>query len=149
VVEFNARFGDPETEVVLPLLQSNLLELLQAIARGHSIAGATVSNRPAAALTTVLAAAGYPDAPQKGALVSVPAWVDQADDIMVFHAGTRRDGNRIVTSGGRVLAVTAVAPTLHAAAARSRAAAEAIEFDGKQYRRDIGWRELARTATSV
>jgi phosphoribosylamine--glycine ligase len=144
VVEFNARFGDPEAEVVLPLLESNLLELLQTIARGESIRSATVVVRNAAALTTVLAAAGYPDAPEKGKVVTVPAALEQMEDLLLFHAGTKRAGDRVLTAGGRVLAVTAIAPTLQQAAERSRAAAEAIVFDGKQYRRDIGWRELAR-----
>ncbi|MGH7467557.1 MAG: phosphoribosylamine--glycine ligase [Longimicrobiales bacterium] len=144
VVEFNARFGDPETEVVLPLLDSNLLELMQAIARGDSMRGVTVAQRNAVALTTVLASAGYPDSPEKGKVVRVPPALEAADDLLLFHAGTKPDGDRVLTAGGRVLAVTAVAPTLPQAAERSRAAAEAITFDGKQYRRDIGWRELAR-----
>jgi phosphoribosylamine-glycine ligase len=72
--------------------------------------------------------------------------VDEAEDIIVFHAGTRREDGRLLTSGGRVLAVTGVGRTLAEAAERSRAAAAAIEFDGKHYRRDIGWRELERGA---
>jgi phosphoribosylamine--glycine ligase len=144
VIEFNARFGDPETQVVLPLITTNMLELMLAVARGDSIAGAKIATRPGAALTTVLAAAGYPRTPEKGKAITIPGWIDDADDVMVFHAGTKRMDDQIVTAGGRVLAVTAVAPTLQQAAERSRAAAEAIEFPGKQYRRDIGWRELAR-----
>ncbi len=149
VIEFNARFGDPETEVVLPLLDANLAELLLAIARGDSIKDVTIGRHPGAALTTVLAAAGYPGTPEKGKPIAVPSWVEHADDIVVFHAGTRRSGDRVVTAGGRVLAVTALAPTLQQAAERSRAAAGAIEFEGKQYRRDIGWRELARLQASA
>jgi phosphoribosylamine---glycine ligase len=144
VVEFNARFGDPEAEVVLPLLESNLLEVMLAIARGESIKGMEPKHRSGAALTTVLAAAGYPGTPEKGKPIAVPDWVTTADDLLVFHAGTRREGDRVVTAGGRVLAVTALAPTLKQAADRSRAAANAIEFEGKQFRRDIGWRELRR-----
>ena len=146
VVEFNARFGDPETQAVLPLLESSLLEPMLAIARGDSIAGATLAWRPDAALTTVLAAAGYPGAYEKGKEIRIPAWVEEAEDVIVFHAGTRREDGRLVTSGGRVLAVTGVGRTLAEAAERSRAAAAAIEFDGKHYRRDIGWRELERGA---
>ena len=146
VVEFNARFGDPETQAVLPLLESSLLEPMLAIARGDSIAGATLAWRPDAALTTVLAAAGYPGAYEKGKEIRIPAWVEEAEDVIVFHAGTRREDGRLVTSGGRVLAVTGIGPTLAEAAERSRAAAAAIEFDGKHYRRDIGWRELERGA---
>ena len=144
VVEFNARFGDPETEVVLPLLASSLLEPMLAIARGESIRGHAFAWRDAAAVTTVLAARGYPGTPEKGQPVTIPDEIRRAEDILVFHAGTRIDDGRLVTSGGRVLAVTAVAPTFEGAAARSREAAEAIQFDGKQYRRDIGWRELKR-----
>ncbi|HEU5210508.1 MAG TPA: phosphoribosylamine--glycine ligase [Longimicrobiales bacterium] len=146
VVEFNARFGDPETQVVLPLMASSLLEPMLAIARGGSIAGVTPAWKDAAALTTVLAAAGYPDRPRRGDEIHVPATFEDADDVFVFHAGTRRVDGRLLTDGGRVLAVTAVAPTLSEAAERSRAAAESITFAGRQYRRDIGWRELARSA---
>src|SRR5690606_24501535 len=130
VVEFNARFGDPETQAVLPLLESSLLEPMLAIARGDSIAGATLAWRRDAALTTVLAAAGYPSAYEKGKEIRIPAWVGEAEDVIVFHAGTRREDGRLVTSGGRVLAVTGIGPTLAEAAERSRAAAAAIEFDG-------------------
>ena len=146
VVEFNARFGDPETQAVLPLLESSLLEPMLAIARGDSIGGATLAWRPDTALTTVLAAAGYPGAYEKGKEIRIPAWVQDAEDIIVFHAGTRRDDGRLLTSGGRVLAVTGIGRTLAEAAERSRAAAAAIEFEGKHYRRDIGWRELERGA---
>lgn len=146
VVEFNARFGDPETEAVLPLLESSLLEPLLAIARGESIAGMRLRWRPGAALTTVLAAAGYPGPVEKGKEIRIPAWVREAEDVLVFHAGTKIEDGRAVTNGGRVLAVTAVAPTIAAAATRSREAAAAIEFEGKQFRRDIGWREVARDA---
>lgn len=146
VVEFNARFGDPETQVVLPLLESSLLDPMLAIARGDRISGATTSWKNAAALTTVLAAAGYPETPRKGDEINIPAAFEESDDVLVFHAGTKLVDGRLVTDGGRVLAVTAVAPTLAQAAERSRAASESITFAGRQYRRDIGWRELARSA---
>jgi len=146
VVEFNARFGDPETQVVLPLLASSLLEPMFAIAHGGSIAGATMTSRNAAALTSVLAAAGYPEQPRKGDEINIPAAFEEADDVFVFHAGTTMRDGKLVTDGGRVVAVTAVASTLSAAAERSRTAAESITFAGRQYRRDIGWRELARSA---
>jgi phosphoribosylamine--glycine ligase len=144
VVEFNARFGDPETEVVLPLLRSSLLTPLLAIARGDSLEGVTLETSSGAALTTVLAAAGYPGTPEKGKPISIPQSVLQDENVLVFHAGTKLENNEMVTAGGRVLAVTGVGSTLELAAERSRAAAEAITFEGKQYRRDIGWRELAR-----
>jgi phosphoribosylamine--glycine ligase len=98
---------------------------------------------PNSAVTTVLAARGYPDRPEKGAAIAIPA--NLPDDVMAFHAGTRLDEDGTLrTAGGRVLAVTAVRPTFAEAQAASRAAAEQIEFSGKQFRRDIGWREAAR-----
>ncbi len=142
VVEFNARFGDPETQVVLPLMKSSLLDPMLAIARGESLENTQMEWRSAAALTTVLAAEGYPGDVRKGDEIHIPDSIDR--DVMIFHAGTTVTGGRLVTNGGRVLAVTAVAPTLAEAAARSRAAAAAIEFEGRQYRDDIGWRELSR-----
>ncbi|HEX6587436.1 MAG TPA: phosphoribosylglycinamide synthetase C domain-containing protein, partial [Longimicrobiales bacterium] len=144
VVEFNARFGDPETQVVLPMLTSSLLEPMLAIARGESLAGTRLAWRPGAAITTVLASRGYPDEYRKGFEIRIPHGVETARDVIVFHAGTRRDGDRLLTDGGRVLAVTGLGSSLHSAAARSREAAAAIEFDGKHFRHDIGWRELDR-----
>ena len=146
VVEFNARFGDPETEALLPLLRSSLLEPMLGIARGDTIATSRLEWHDGYALTTVLASAGYPGAYEKGKPITIPRDVAEADDIVVFHAGTELRDGQLVTSGGRVLAVTAVAPTIERAAERSRAAAEAIQFEGKQFRRDIGWRELKRHA---
>jgi phosphoribosylamine--glycine ligase len=144
VVEFNCRFGDPETQVVLPLLRSSLLEPVLEIARGGSIAGARLEWEPGAAVTTVLASAGYPGDYPSGVAIQIPAGIEAGGDVIVFHAGTRDEEGRLVTSGGRVLAVTALAPTVARAAERSRAAAESISFDGKQLRRDIGWREIGR-----
>jgi phosphoribosylamine--glycine ligase len=146
VIEFNARFGDPETQALLPLLDSPLLDPLLEVARGGSLAGATLQWKPAVALTTVLASAGYPESSQRGVPIHVPENIEADGDVIVFHAGSRRDDSRMLTDGGRVLAVTAMAPTLRQAAERSRTAAAAIEFDGRQFRRDIGWRELARHA---
>jgi phosphoribosylamine--glycine ligase len=148
VVEFNCRFGDPETQVVLPLLRSSLLEPMLAIARGESIAGMTLEWHPGAAVTTVLASGGYPGDYATGLPIHLPPEVEGMDDVVVFHAGTRREADgALVTSGGRVMAVTALAPTVAQAAARSRAAAESIEFQGRLLRRDIGWREAAREGT--
>jgi phosphoribosylamine--glycine ligase len=144
VVEFNARFGDPETEVVIPLLRSSLLEPMLAIARGESIRGMTLDWHPGAALTTVLASAGYPGTYAKGMRIHIPHELAAAHDILVFHAGTALQEGHLVTAGGRVFAVTAVASDLATAAERSRWAASLIEFNGRQYRGDIGWRELAR-----
>ncbi|HUH13891.1 MAG TPA: phosphoribosylamine--glycine ligase [Longimicrobiales bacterium] len=144
VVEFNCRFGDPETQALLPLLSSSLLEPLGAVARGESLEGVALEWADAAAVTTVLASRGYPASSEKGVPIRIPAELEGAGDVHVFHAGTALEDGRLVTAGGRVLAVTAVAPDLPRAAARGREAAEAIAFDGKQYRRDIGWRELER-----
>jgi phosphoribosylamine---glycine ligase len=147
VIEFNARFGDPETQALLPLLQGSLLDPMLAIARGEGLGRLALEWKPAAALTTVLASAGYPGPYQKGKPIHIPDWVQQADDVLVFHAGTRIDtSGRLVTDGGRVLAVTALAPDMRRAAERSREAAAAIEFEGRYYRDDIGWRELQRLA---
>ena len=144
VVEFNARFGDPETQVVLPLLRSSLLDLLNEVARGGSIANVRAEFSSGAALTTVIAARGYPDHPETGKLVSIPSWVDDAHDVLVFHAGTKLVDGQLQTSGGRVFSVTGLGETLEQASQRSLRAAEAINFEGKNFRRDIGWRELKR-----
>jgi phosphoribosylamine---glycine ligase len=144
VIEFNARFGDPETQAVLPLLKSSLLEPMLAIARGESVRDMSLEWHAGAAVTTVLAAAGYPGKVRSGDEIVIPDEVEAADDVAIYHAGTTRRDGTLLTAGGRVLAVTARGPDLATAAERSRAAAEAITFDGRQYRRDIGWRELQR-----
>ncbi|MBA4072234.1 MAG: phosphoribosylamine--glycine ligase [Gemmatimonas sp.] len=145
VVEFNCRFGDPETQAILPLLESSLLAPMLTIARGESLAGAAPLHwKPRAAITTVLAAAGYPGTVRGGDAVSVPP---TPPDVLVFHAGTKHDADGTLrTAGGRVLAVTALGATLAAAREASVSFAAQVQFDGKQFRRDIGWRELARRA---
>ena len=110
VVEFNCRFGDPETQVVLPLMDSSLLELMLTVAEGRSLAGMTAAVRPGAAVTTVLASGGYPGSYEKGKPITVPDELE-SDDLIVFHAGTAATEEGLVTSGGRVLAVTAIAAT--------------------------------------
>ena len=144
VVEFNARFGDPETQVVVPMLASSLLEPMLAVARGDSLAGTRLEWRSGAALTTVLASRGYPNDYPKDLEIRIPHGVESAPNVLVFHAGTKRLGDRLLTDGGRVLAVTGLGSSLRSAAARSREAASAIEFDGRHFRHDIGWRELDR-----
>ncbi len=144
VIEFNARFGDPETQVVLPLLRSSLLALLYEVARGGSIAGVEPQFTAGAALATVLAARGYPEAPETGKPISIPEWVQDSHDVLLFHAGTRKVDGQLQTNGGRVFTVTGRGATLAEAADRSRRAADAVEFEGKYYRRDIGWKELQR-----
>ena len=151
VVEFNCRFGDPETQVVLPLLDGSLLDPLLEVARGGSLEGHALGWNGAAALATVLASRGYPASAEKGVPIRIPGDLAPASgaapdrsDVLLFHAGTRLEDGRLVTAGGRVLAATGVGPTLEEAARASRDAAQRISFDGKQYRADIGWRELAR-----
>jgi phosphoribosylamine--glycine ligase len=142
VVEFNCRLGDPETQVVLPLVSDGLTACLDSVARGGGVTGLSVDSRQAA-VTTVLASRGYPDQPEKGAEISIPD--ELPEGVTVFHAGTMRDTEGCLrVSGGRVLSVTAVAPTIVEAQARSRAAADLISFDGKIFRSDIGWREAQR-----
>jgi phosphoribosylamine--glycine ligase len=146
VVEFNCRFGDPETEAILPLMTSSLLDPVLAISRGDSLAGAApLEWSGKSSVTTVLASHGYPDSSRKGDAIHLPA-VPQ--DVHVFHAATtrERETETLITNGGRVLAITAIADSIGEAAARSRDYSERVSFDGKQFRRDIAWRELARNA---
>ncbi len=141
VVEFNCRLGDPEAQVVLPLVTGGLLDCLRSIANGGP--PTSLATTGGASVTTVLAAKGYPDAPEKGAAITIPD--DLPAGVTVFHAGTRRDGDGVLrVNGGRVLAVTAVAETFPEAQRLSRESADRIEFEGKVFRRDIGWREAER-----
>ncbi|MFN0180784.1 MAG: phosphoribosylamine--glycine ligase [Gemmatimonadales bacterium] len=141
VIEFNCRFGDPETQVIVPRIERGLVDLLLASATGAPLPIPTI--RPDGAVTTVLAARGYPDQPVAGDAITFPDHLPAG--AVVFHAGTRVDPDGTVrTAGGRVLAVTGLAPTFAGAQATSRAAAETIQFTGKHFRRDIGWREAAR-----
>jgi phosphoribosylamine--glycine ligase len=135
VLEFNARFGDPETESMLPLLEGDLLPALVAAA-GGDLEGVEVGLTSDAAVTVVLAAGGYPEQSDAGTPLE---GIEDAErtGALVFHAGTARHGERIVTNGGRILAVTGVAPTLAEARERAYAGCARIRFDGMQYRRDI------------
>lgn len=145
VIEFNCRFGDPETQAIVPLLRSSLLDPLAAVATGSGISSLSpLKWSPEAAVTTVVAAEGYPASPRTGDLVELPPL---SECVRIFHAGTRRgDDGALRTAGGRVLAVTAVADTIDTAMELSRAAAEGVRFPGRQLRSDIGWRESARHA---
>jgi phosphoribosylamine--glycine ligase len=143
VVEFNCRLGDPETQVVLPLVVGGLTDACWRVARGERSSAIRV--RSGAAVTTVLAAHGYPERPEKGAAITIPG--DLPAGVTVFHAGTVLDAAGMLrVAGGRVLNVTAVAPTFGEAQRLSRETAERITFAGKVFRRDIGWREAARLA---
>ena len=145
VLEFNCRFGDPETQAVLPALAPGFTEHLAAIAAGgwsppaslHTLAPAR------AAVATVLAARGYPDHPEQGETIDLPPPQSWGEDVLVFHAGTLRDSDGgLRTAGGRVLTVTGLGTDVAAAARASAAAAERIRFEGKTWRRDIAWREI-------
>jgi len=143
VVEFNCRLGDPEAQVVLPLLSGGLTESLWRVARGDGV-GPIARLKGQASVTTVLASRGYPDTPEKGAAVRLPATLPPG--VTVFHAGTVRGPDGVLrVNGGRVLNVTAVAPSFGEARRLSREASEEIEFEGKIFRRDIGWREAERS----
>ncbi|AEB07870.1 phosphoribosylamine--glycine ligase [Coriobacterium glomerans PW2] len=141
VIEFNARFGDPETQVVLPRMEGDLLEIMLACARG-GLDEVEIGWREDCALTVVLASAGYPGSYKTGKPISGIAAAEEIDGVTVFHAGTTRLGDRVVSSGGRVLAVTALGSTLSIARERAYAACEMIDFEGKVYRSDIGERAL-------
>lgn len=142
VIEYNARFGDPETQVVLPRLANDVLALLWAAARGR-LAGQRLEVRPEHAICVVVAAKGYPDAYPKGDVIEFP--VELPPGVSILHAGTARDrAGRVVMNGGRVLGVTALAPTLREAADRAYAVCEQIGCTNKYFRRDIGARELNR-----
>jgi phosphoribosylamine--glycine ligase len=135
VLEFNCRFGDPETQSLLPRLEDDLLGLLLAAAQGD-LAGAEVSIAENAAVTVVLAAGDYPAAGDVGSPIE---GVEEAEaaGALVFHAGTALKGDRLVTNGGRILNVTAVDATVTAARDRAYAACDLISFPGMRYRRDI------------
>ena len=137
LLEFNCRFGDPETQVVLPRLRGDLLPILMACAEGR-LGGVDASWDPSVALTVALCSAGYPGAYEKGFEISGLREAEQVPGVTVFHAGTRRAGERLLTAGGRVLNVTALGPTLGEARKRAYEAAETITFRGMRYRSDIG-----------
>ena len=135
VIEYNCRMGDPETEVVLPRLKADLVELLYATATDN-LASQTIEIDERAATTIMLVSGGYPEAYAKG---KVMTGFEKVSDSILFHAGTKQVGNEILTNGGRVLAVTSYGETYKDALAISNKNAELIEFKGKNYRRDIGF----------
>ena len=135
VLEFNCRFGDPETQAVLPLVEGDLLETLAAAAAGD-LGGVQVDRAPAAAVTIVLAAGRYPEDADRGATITGVEEA-RASGALVFHAGTARNGQRLVTNGGRILGVTALGGTLADARAAAYDAVGLIDFEGMRYRSDI------------
>ncbi|HRF47843.1 MAG TPA: phosphoribosylamine--glycine ligase [Anaerolineales bacterium] len=146
VLEFNARFGDPETQVILPLLESDLVEVLLACAEGR-LGDIDVNWSQGAAACVVMASEGYPGPYPKDLPI---AGLDQATtDAFVFHAGTRELAEQVVTAGGRVLAVSGWGVDIRSALDRAYAAVGSITFAGMHFRRDIGWRALVRGAGSA
>jgi phosphoribosylamine--glycine ligase len=141
VLEYNARFGDPETQAVLPRLRSDLLELLEASTRPGGLAGLEPEWTSDWAVTVVLASRGYPESSSSGDVIS---GLDDMEDAEVFHAGTAERDGQVVTAGGRVLNVTGLGATPGEARDRAYAAAERIEFDGRQLRTDIAARAVDR-----
>jgi phosphoribosylaminoimidazole synthetase len=143
VIEFNARFGDPEAQTLLPLLKTSLVEIAKACCeqRLHEL---TVEIDPRTAVTVVMAADGYPATPRTGDVIRGLADLDPWE-VFVYHAGTEQRGDEIVTSGGRVLAVTAIGDTVRDARRSAYERVATLSFAGAQFRRDIAWRALART----
>ena len=140
VIEYNCRFGDPETQVVLPLLKTDLLTVMQAV-ENETLADLEVEWSDGAAACVILASGGYPSHYEKGKVMSFPA--STPANVTIYHAGDKLADGKLVTSGGRVLGITATAPTLQAALADAYAAAETVDFEGKYMRHDIGRRALA------
>lgn len=143
LIEYNTRFGDPETQVMMERLESDLLDLLLACAEG-TLAGREVKLRPEAALTVVMAAAGYPGAVEKGSEIHGVEAAEALPGVHIHHAGTRRDGDRLLAAGGRVLNVTAIGTTVAEAQSRAYVAVGAVDWPQGFCRRDIGWRAVAR-----
>ncbi len=143
LIEYNARFGDPECQVLMLRFTGDLLALMLAVAKGELASQPAPTFADKTALTVVMAANGYPGTPETGGAI---AGIDKAEatGAKVFHAGTRMDGDTLVASGGRVLNVTALGDTVKDAQAAAYAAVDAIDFPTGFCRRDIGWREIAR-----
>ncbi|MFL6751902.1 MAG: phosphoribosylamine--glycine ligase, partial [Sphingomicrobium sp.] len=144
LIEYNARFGDPECEAIMPLIDGDFAELLHAVATGKlaEIDPPALSDKHS--MTVIVAARGYPGTPASGGAVRAIEAAEQVEGVTVFHAGTALVDGGLVSKGGRVLAVTAVADTFASARARAYRAVDQIDFADGFHRRDIGWRELAR-----
>ena len=148
VLEFNVRFGDPETQALLPRLKSDLVPALLAVAR-EELAGVELDWDPRPSVSVVMAAGGYPGSYQKGKQIRGLEKARELRDTVVFEAGTRNEGGQRVTAGGRVLAVTCLGDDIRQAVERSYRAVEKISFDGARYRRDIAHRALARKGNRI
>lgn len=134
VIEYNVRMGDPETEVVLPRIESDMVSLLLATANG-TLNEVELTTNPMKAVTTVVVAGGYPDEYKKGDKIT---GFENNENCLVFHAGTSLNENEVVTNGGRVIAITGLSNSLEGAIAKSQKGAKDIVFEGKYYRKDIG-----------
>jgi phosphoribosylamine--glycine ligase len=145
LIEYNVRFGDPECEAIMPLIDGDFAELLNGVATGRLASIEAPKLRQEHAVTVIVAARGYPGTPTSGGLVGAIEAAEQVPGVTVFHAGTALTDGGLVAKGGRVLAVTAVADTFANARARAYRAVDQIDFADGFYRRDIGWRELERT----
>ena len=143
LLEFNVRFGDPECETILPRLKSDLLPALVA-ARDGMLGHFDLRWKDEASLCVVMAAKGYPGSYKKGTLIAGLEEAAKVPDVTIFHAGTMRREDRIIANGGRVLAVTALAPSIEEAQANAYEAVSRIEWNDGYFRRDIGWRAVAR-----
>jgi phosphoribosylamine---glycine ligase len=143
LIEYNARFGDPETQVMMMRFQGDLVALLYAVATGTLADHAPLSFSDDTAMTVVMAANGYPGTPEKGGVIS-GLDAAAANDAIIFHAGTIECDGMLVANGGRVLNVTAMAPSITEARTAAYAAVDRIDFPTGFCRRDIGWREIAR-----
>lgn len=142
VLEFNVRFGDPETQVILPLLDEDLVPLFLASARGERLPD-SVKFKDAAAMVVVLASKGYPESYPKGEIISAPSEFPEGSQLI--HAGTKlNEDGQVVTAGGRVLGAVGIATTLEEARERANKVCEAVDFDSKYFRKDIGHREFSR-----
>ena len=142
VLEFNARFGCPEAEVYMRLMKSDAFELFSACADG-TLADFRLEWNSGYAVSIIIASGGYPDEYKKGFPITGIDEAEKTEGVVVFHAGTKREGNSLVTDGGRVLSVSAVGNTLKEALDRAYEAVEKIHFEGMHFRRDIGARALA------
>ena len=140
VIEYNCRFGDPETQVVLPRLKTDIMDIFEAI-NNETLADLDIEWDDRACTCVIMASGGYPKSYPKG--IEISGLTDgQLDGVTVYHAGTKRDGDKLVTSGGRVLGVTALGESIEDALAKSYAGVEKIKFDGAHYRKDIGQKAL-------
>src|SRR6266480_3022538 len=148
VLEFNCRFGDPETQALLPRMKSDLLPLLEATIDG-TIERCAIEWDARTAVTVVLASAGYPGKYESEKSISGLEEAAKLDDVQIFHAGTKRDGDEVKTAGGRVLAVTALGLTLDAARARAYQAVSRIDSENGHYRRDIALNAVAANVTEL